>query len=324
MTTAFGILLPQALGIKLNYAWLSVIALAILLIIVHLTLPLKESPRWLINHGKNLKAGRVLAWFRGPNFDVESEQREIEAQFSSKEKLTIKVSDIFYIFFTRSVLHPMLLSLALFSFQQLTGMKALIYNGQFLFEQVGVKQAATVTAITVGGIYFLASIIVAALVDFLGRKVILVSGNILMCLSLIVLSLCDLLRNEPYCHPPDDPKCKDGLQFLAIAAMIAYMIGAAAWGAIPWLIASEIIPLKIRGVGIGIGACFYWLSTMIILLSFGSYQDTVKPWGAYLSFAVINVLSGIFVVVLVPETKGKSLEETEKYFNHFQRQYISL
>jgi len=319
---AFGILLPQAIGIRLNYAWLSVVALALLMIIVPLSVSLKESPRWLINHDKSLQASRVLTWLRGPNYNVEEEQKEIEVQTASNERLN--VSDIFQTFFTRPILHPMILTILLMFFQQFTGIKALIYNGQFIFEQAKVKNAATVTAITVGGVFFLASILVAVLVDALGRKIVLASGSIVMCLSMIALSTYDLLRNEPYCHPPDDSKCKDGLQPLAITAMITFMIGASAWGAVPWLIASEIIPLRVRGVGIGISACFNWLFTMIILLSFGSYQDAVKPWGAFLSFAIINLLSSIFVIVFLPETKGKSLEETEQYFNPSQKQYVSL
>jgi len=319
---AFGVLLLQAIGIKLHYAWLSVVALTLLIIIVPLSVSLKESPRWLIYHGKSLQASRVLAWLRGPNSNVENEQKEIEAQTAGEERLN--VSDIFQTFFTRPILHPMLLTALLMFFQQFTGIKALMYNGQLIFEQAGIKNAATITTITVGGAFFLASILVAVLVDALGRKIILVCGSIVMCVSMIALSAYDLLRNEPYCHPPDDPKCEDGLQPLAITAMITFMIGATAWGAVPWLIASEIIPLRVRGVGIGIGACFNWLFTMIMLLSFGSYQDAVKPWGAFLSFAIISLLSSIFVIAFVPETKGKSLEEIEQYFNPSQNQYTSL
>ncbi|XP_065897317.1 uncharacterized protein [Dysidea avara] len=323
LAIAVGVLLPQALGTELHYVWLSVAALAILLVLVPLSTTLKESPRWLISHGRYREARRVLVWLRGPNYNVEVEQNEIETQLLGKSKLT--VIEVFKEATTRPVFYPMILSTLVMFIQQFSGIKAVIYNGQSIYEQGGVKDAATVTAITIGGVMFVATIPGAILADILGRKILLVSGNIIMCLSMAALSVYDLLRNEPYCRPPDDPKCRDDLQPLAITAMIAYIIGfSTAWGALPWLIASELIPLRVRGIGVGVVSCFNWIFSMIVLLSFGSYQDAVKPWGVFLSFGIINLLSVIFVGVFIPETKGKSLEEIELNFNSRQKQYIPL
>lgn len=323
LAIAVGVLIPQALGTRLHYVWLCVVALAILLVLVPLSTTLKESPRWLICHGRNVQARRVLAWLRGPNYNVELEQDEIAAQLFGKQNLTI--AEVLKEFTTRPVLHPIILSILLMVIQQFTGIKAVIYNAQSIFEQSGVEDPATMTAITIGGVMVMAAIAGAILADVLGRKKLLVSGNIIMCLSMAVLSAYDLLRNEPYCHPPDDPKCRDDLQPLAIAAVIFYIIGfSIAWGALPWLTTSELVPLRVRGIGVGVVHFFTWILSMIVLLSYGSYQDVVKPWGVFLSFAIINLLSVAFVTVFIPETKGKSLEEIEQYFNSHQRHYISL
>jgi len=293
-----------------------------LMVLVPLSVSLKESPRWLVGHGKYLQASRVLSWLRGRKADIKKELEEIKTRVDNEEKLT--VSELFQLFFTRPVFHPVILSILLMFFQQFNGIKPIMYNGQSIFERAGVENAATMTAIVIGGVPCLFSIPMAILVDILGKKIFLISGSIMMCLSMVALSVQDLLKNEPYCHQPDDPKCIENLQPLAIAAMIVYMIGGTAWAVIPWLMASELIPLRVRGIGVGITAWFYWFFAMAVLLPFGTYQNLVRPWGAFLSFAIVNLIAAIFVTVFVPETKQKSLEEIEQMFNGHQRHYISL
>ena len=327
LAVTVGILLVQALGIGLHYEWLCVIALAILLVYVPLSsLTLRESPRWLISFGKNMVAGKVLAWLRGPDFDVNQEQMEIEAQLASEEKLTLL--EQLRTFSTRPVFHPLILAMFLMFFQQFSGINAIIFNGQSIFEQAGVSNAAVVTAISIGAVQVVATLVGVILTDIVGRKILLSIGGITMSVSLVVLSVYDFLKNEPYCHPdanPPDSKCKDNLQPLAITAMMFYIVGfSIGWGALPWLLASEIIPLRVKGAGVGIATCFNWICATIVLLSFGSYQDNVEPWGAFLTFAIICFLSVIFVLVFVPETKGKTLEEIESHFNHGGKQYTPI
>jgi len=317
-----GIIIPQALGIELDYVWLSVVALAMLSVLVPLFVLMKESPRWLVTQGKYLQARRVLSWLRGCNVDVEPELDEIKALVVNEEKLTI--SELFRVFFTRRVLHPMALSILLMFFQQFDGVKPILYNGQLIFEQAGVDNAAILTAVIIGGVPCLCSIPMAILIDVLGKKTFLILGSILMCFGLVALSVQDLLKNEPYCNPPDDPKCENNLQPLVIAALIIFMIGATSWAVIPILMTSEMLPLRIRGMGVGVAVWFYWLFAVIVLLSFGSYQDSVKPWGAFLTYAIINLVAVLFVSVFLPETKGKSLEEIEQIFNARRRKYALL
>lgn len=319
-----GVLLVQALGIGLSYAWLCVVGLAIMLLYVPLTsMTLRESPRWLISQGRNLQAGKVLAWLRGPNFNVNKEQMEIEAQLASEEKLTF--SEKMRALATRSAFHPLVLAMLLMFFQQFSGVNAVIFNGQQIIEQAGVSHAAIMATVTIGIAQVVATLVGVILTDILGRKVLLITGGIIMCLSMAALSVYDLLKNKPYCHPPDDSKCIDNLQPLAITAVMFYIIGfSIGWGALPWLMASELIPMRVRGTGVGIATGINWICAAIVLGFFGSYQNLVKPWGTFLTFGIICLLSIIFVAVFTPETKGKSLEEIEGYFNRRRNQYTPL
>ena len=324
LAITIGILLVLALGIGLSYDWLCAVALVIMLLFVLLTSgTLYESPRWLISQGRDPQAHNVLTWLRGPKFDVEKEKTEIKTQLNNEAslKITEKIQELA----KRPVLHPLILSMLLMFFQQFSGINAVVFNGEEIIKQAGVSNAAVMAAITIGVAQVVGSLIGVILNDIIGRKVLLVISGITMFLSMICLSIYDLLRNEPYCDPPNGSKCKDNLEPLAITAMIFYITGySVGWGGVPWLMASELIPMKVRGIGVGIATCVNWLCAVIVLISFGSYEDLVMPWGAFLTFGVICLFSVIFVVIFTPETKGKSLEDIERIFNHPRSDYIPL
>ena len=311
-----GILLVQALGIGLSYEWLSLIGLVIILLFVTLTsMTLCESPRWLISQGKNSQANKVLLWLRGRNSIniVIEEKTEIESQLVKeiKQPFTEQIKALK----ARPVYHPLILAVLLMFFQQFSGINAVVFNGELILEDASVGDAAVMATITIGVTQVVGSLVGAILTDILGRKVLLMISGITMCLSMGLLSIY-FSKNEPLCSPPTDSKCKDNLYPLAITAMMFYIIGyAIGWGALPWLMASELIPMKARGVGVGIATCVNWICAAIVLGFFGSYEDLVKPWGAFLTFSIICLSSAIFVAVFIPETKGKSLEQIEEIFN---------
>jgi len=320
-----GILLVQSLGIGLSYLWLSTVAILVMVIFVPLAAwTLKESPRWLISRDNNASASQVLLWLRGPTFDIDQEQKEIETQIASEGKFTFLQS--LPVIATWPVLHPLILSMFLMFFQDFSGVNAIIFNGEEIFIQAGVENASVVTAVTIGLVQFIGTLIGAFLTDIFGRKFLLMVGGVVMCIGMLALSAYDFLKNEPYCDPDsNDSKCITNLDALAIGAMVFYVAGfSIGWGALPWLLTSELIPTRVRGAGVGIATCFSWLTSVIVLAAFGSYEEAVKQWGLFLSFGIIALLSVFFVGFFIPETKGKSLEEIERYFNRNRNQYIPL
>ena len=123
------------------------------------------------------------------------------------------------------------------------------------------------------------------------------------------------LNSEPYCHP-DSPKCKDDLNPMAIASIGLYVMSfSIAWGGLPWLLLSEILPLRVRGAGMGLAGGISWIFAAIVTGFFKEYQQALKSWGAFWSFSLVCALSVLYVMIFIPETKGKSLEDIENYFS---------
>lgn len=320
MAITLGIFTVEASGIGLEYEWLSVIALSVFAIFIPLITTLVETPRWLITKGRNPQAGKALLWLRGRNFPIAKEQREIEQQLESERKLSIWES--FQAFKTKPVLHPMILALSLMFLQQFSGINAIIFNAQKIFEDSGVSNPAVVASLAIGSVQVVATFFGLLLTDVLGRKILLIAGGLIMACSMGSMGTYAYLTNEPYCNPDvsinsntTSTGCKDNLHPLAIASMMCYIIGfSIGWGALPWVLSSEIIPMRVRGVGMGIATFTNFSFAAIITGTFESYQKAVHPWGTFWSFGLICFLAIIFVAWFIPETKGKSLEEIERYF----------
>ena len=316
-----GIFTVEASGIGLEYEWLSVIALSVFAIFIPLITTLVETPRWLISKGRNPQAGKALLWLRGRSYAIAKEQREIEQQLASENKLSIWES--FQAFKTKPVLHPMILSLSLMFLQQFSGINAIIFNAQKIFEDSRVSNPAVVASLAIGSVQVVATFFGLLLTDVLGRKFLLITGGFVMACSMGGIGTYAYFTNKPYCHPDlsingsatTSIGCKDNIQPLAIASMMFYIIGfSIGWGALPWILSSEIIPMRVRGVGMGIATFANFSFAAIVTGAFESYQKAVYPCGTFWSFGFICFLAIIFVAVFIPETKGKSLEEIERYF----------
>lgn len=308
-----GIFCGQFIGNYITYYWLSIIPLTITCIFVLMMVTLKETPRWLISQGRRLEARSNLIWLRGPEYDVDKEITEIEEQLDSEEKLSIL--EVVQEFKKRSVYYPVLLAVFIMFFRQFNGIMAIMFYVEEIFKQSHVQSPGLVSPLATGAVQIITTGVIVVLLDMVGRRVLLILSAAVMCLSLSSLGVYEFLINEPYCHPPHDPKCKDHLYPLGIASMAGYVLGfSLGWGAIPFLMTSELIPLRVRGAGVGIATCVNWSAAIIITGAFKSYENVVKPWGVSWTFSLMCFLAVCFVVIYIPETKGRSLEDIESHF----------
>ncbi|KAK4408779.1 D-xylose-proton symporter-like 3, chloroplastic [Sesamum angolense] len=185
-------------------------------------------------------------------------------------------------------------------FQQITGQPSVLYYAGPILQTAGFSAAADATKLSVViGVFKLLMTGVAVLkVDDLGRRPLLIGGVAGLAFSLLLLSAYY--------------KFLGGFPFVAVAALLLY-VGCyqISFGPISWLMVSEIFPLRTRGKGISLAVLTNFGSNAIVTFAFSPLKELLGAENLFLLFGAIAVLSLVFVVTSVPETKGLSLEEIE-------------
>jgi len=318
-----GTFIAQLIGNYISYYWLAVISLALTLVFVLTATTIKETPRWLMTQNRKQEARKVLTWLRGPNYDVEQELQDIEDRIMAQDKLTLVQT--LKQFKSRSVYYPVILASFIMFFRQFSGIVAVLFNAEDIFKQAGVKSPGLTSSLSTGGVQIIASLVGVFIADLFGRRILMIGSCIIMFLAHGAMGVYEFLNNKPYCDPPNDSKCKDHLYPLAIVSIAIFVACySAGLSAASRLVMPEIIPLRVRGVGVGIALFVSWGSSVIIGALFDNYQEAVKPYGAYWTFSLICLLAALFVAIFIPETKGKSLEDIERTFMDKRSRRLNL
>lgn len=307
-----GVFLGQLIGVYIPYYWLAVIPLGLTTVFTLLASTIVETPRWLMTQGRKTEALNVLKWLRGPNYDVDQELQDIESVLMQNNLTFVEALREFK---SKSVYYPLILVCAVFFFRQFSGIGAILLYAEEIFKRAHVKSPGVTSSFATGGIQIVSSVIGVFMPDLLGRRKLLITSGIVMCLSMGTMGAYEYLNNKPYCHPPDDTKCKKHLYPLAIVSIACFVASySAGISVVSWVLLPEFVPLRVRGIGAGIALFINWGSTIIIAGLFDNYESALKPWGTYWAFSLICLCGAIFSAVFIPETKGRSLEEIEHYF----------
>jgi len=298
-----GVFLGQFVGNYIAYYWLALASLAITaLYTVPAAFILKETPRWLVTQGKIKEAEEVLLWLRGTEYDINRELNEIQEQYDSETKLNLL--EILREFKQKSVYYPVLLAVVLVFFQSFSGIDAIVFNIKDIFIHTEVPYPGQMASLTTGGVQVLFSLIGIRFMDILGRRILLITSSIIIIVSLGALGAYEMFYYKPNCYP------------LFAIISVAFFIGgfSIGWGNVTFVLLSELIPLRVRGAGVGIATIASWSFLTITTGLFRNYQRAVKPWGVFWSFSFMCICGLFYVAFFIPETKGKSLEEIENSF----------
>ena len=323
--TTIGIFLSLGLGAladnadSFSYFYVSLAILGLIALFEVLMLFTCETPRWLYSIQRNLEANKNLNLLRGQRANISKEIRGIQLALQNQKKLSVK--EILMEFKNRSVYHPFLLVLMLMFFQQFSFINAAIYYAATIFQNAGVENAPLVSALSIGGVQIVATVISVILVDLLGRKILLIISSVGMSLSSLVLGI-QFLITDTICGgftgsktTSDHAVCQNNIGWLAIVASVIFIVAfSLAWGPVPWLMMSELLPLRVRSLGGSLATFVNWGCATIVTATFQMYADAVTQKFAWWSFALIMLISIVFVILFLPETKGHSLEEIEEYF----------
>lgn len=193
----------------------------------------------------------------------------------------------------------LLVGVALAIFQQITGINAILYYAPEIFKQAGSGAASAFNdTIWIGVVNLLFTILAIGVIDRLGRKPLLIMGTIGMGLSLVLVGLAFHYKVSGF-----------GLLVVILAYVAAF---AASQGPVVWVVISEIFPTRIRGRAMSIATVCLWAACYLVSQTFPMLVETVGSAATFWGYAVMCLVTVIFVWRFVPETKGKSLEQIEK------------
>ncbi|XP_050112661.1 D-xylose-proton symporter-like 3, chloroplastic isoform X3 [Malus sylvestris] len=272
---------------------------------------LPPSPRWLLlraAQGKGPvqeykeKAIVALSKLRGrPPGDKVSERQIEETYVSLKSSYADQEAEGSLLeVFQGTSLKAFIIGGGLVLFQQITGQPSVLYYAGPILQTAGFSAAsdATRVSVVIGLFKFLMTGVAVLKVDDLGRRPLLIVGVSGLALSLFLLSAYY--------------KFLGGFPLIAVASLLLY-VGCyqISFGPISWLMVSEIFPLRTRGKGISLAVLTNFASNAIVTFAFSPLKEALGADNLFILFGAIALLSLIFVVLIVPETKGLTLEEIE-------------
>ena len=262
---------------------------ALFYILASLTLP--ESPRWLLTRGKRPEATGILRRLDPTLSDQAANLRIDEISAADEESKTgIQIP-----FLSKPLLRPISLAFLIAFFNQLSGINAILYFAPRIFELTGLgSKAALLQSIGIGFTNLIFTFVGLWLIDRIGRKKLLIIGSFGYIAS---LSLCAwAFKTENFGIVP----------FTIFAFIASHAVGQ---GAVIWVFISEIFPDRHRAAGQSLGTSTHWIFAALITLAFPIAVGAFAPVYIFGFFAFMMVLQLLWVITLVPETKGIPLEK---------------
>lgn len=249
-----------------------------------------ESPRWLVLNNRDEEARRVFEKLGEPSaLDLIREEHVLSAH-GTNEKLFVSK-------YTKPILYAVLLAM----FNQLSGINAILYYAPRIFEMAGFDRAqAYLQPVYIGGANLLFTLLALTVIDKFGRKKLLLTGSVGM-IVFLALTAYSFGSGE------------------GGSMVLYYLIGFIAFfafsqGAVIWVFISEIFPNAVRSKGGALGSFTHWIMAAIISWVYPVIVEEIPNGGFYsfVFFSFMMLFSFFFIWRVMPETKGRSLEEIQK------------
>ncbi|MDR4318031.1 MFS transporter [Niallia circulans] len=270
-----------------------------------------ESPRWLASKGRKEEALQILEKVRDKK-QARLELQEIENAISKEEnteKATYK--DLTTPWIRRIVF----IGLGIAIVQQITGVNSIMYYGTEILRDAGFgTEAALIGNIANGVISVLATFVGIWLLGKVGRRPMLLTGQIGTTLSLLLIGIFSLvLEGQP------------SLPYVVLSLTVTFLaFQQGAISPVTWLMLSEIFPQRVRGLGMGVTVFCLWITNFLIGFSFPILMANIGLSTTFFVFVVLGVFAIAFVKKYLPETRGRSLEELEEYFRNQDKEMMKI
>ncbi|KAK6312948.1 hypothetical protein J4Q44_G00162950 [Coregonus suidteri] len=316
-----GIMGAYIAGMFLDWRWLAICCSIPPTVMMVFMCFMPETPRFLLSQGKRREAEEALRFLRGPDAPAEWECARIE-DTSDDQGGSLGMADLK----DPGVYKPLGVGIMLMLFQQLTGINAIMFYAETIFEEAHFKNS-NVATVVVAATQVVFTAVAALVMDRAGRKLLLILSGVSMCLSTAAFGVYFNLSSETHGNhhgnssglglvesPLSDDHVAE-LSWLALASMGFFITGfSLGWGPIPWLVMSEIFPSRVKGFASSVCVLTNWGSAFIITKTFQDLMDLLTSAGTFWLFSGCCALNIVFTIIFVPETKGKTLEQIQARF----------
>ncbi len=259
-----------------------------------LILFIPKSPRWLVVKGKSMQATKILTRLVGME-EANREIAEIEDTLALEE-------GSWKMLLAPGIKMAVFIGVSLAVLQQFTGIDAIIYYGPRIFEEAGFELSEALGGqVIIGTINVVFTVIAIFTIDIFGRRRLLITGTTGMLISLILIGILFATGNA-------------GGMLLLSLILVFIACFAFSLGPVVWVILSEIYPTKIRGRAMSIATIAVWIGTAIIGQLIPLSLDNLGPDLTFWIFAFFCLPTIYIGWKLLPETKGRTLEDIERYW----------
>lgn len=289
-----------------NEGWrytLGLAAIPALIMFFGMVFIVPESPRWLYLMGQEDEAISILKRIRNTD-DVEEEVQEIK-----ESRVSSGMSQFKSILYDRVIRRALLIGCSLQFFQQFCGINTVMYYSASIIKMAGINDNSKAVwfSTAVAGANAVFTVVSLFLIDRVGRRKLLLSTMIGMIAGLLFLGLAFFFSYR-------DPKSTGIFAIVSLVLYVAFF--ATGMGPIPWAVNSEIYPSNFRGIGCGIATTVNWSANLVVSFTFLSYVNAVTPSGAFWTYAGIGIVAWVVIYFILPETKGKSIEQIQQSFSN--------
>ncbi|CAH1442837.1 unnamed protein product [Lactuca virosa] len=244
-----------------------------------------------------------LQVLRGFDTDITVEVNEIKRSVaSSNRRAAIRFSDLKQ----RRYWFPLMIGIGLLVLQQLSGINGVLFYSSNIFQTAGISSSDAAT-FGLGAIQVIATAVSTWLVDKTGRRLLLIVSSAGMTISLIVVAASFFIKD----YVENSSSVYTAMGILSVVGVVGMVIAfSLGMGPIPWIIMSEILPVNIKGLAGSVATLSNWFIAWVITLT----APLLLAWsggGTFTLYMVMCAATVVFSALLVPETKGKTLEEIQ-------------
>ena len=263
-----------------------------------------ESPRWLVMHGKPDRALGIMERVSGKaqaKVDMAAVQESLDAD-AHKEEGSFKE------LFMPAMRLVLTIGIVIAILQQITGINSVFFYAPMIFEQSGIgTDAAFMQAVLVGIVNLVATIVAIMLIDKLGRRPLLITGLVIIVTSMILLAYAFGSATIGA-----DGELTNMNPTLILIGILSFVAGfGISLGPVMWVLFSELFPNRIRGIAISFCGLINSSVSFIVQLVFPWELENLGPSMTFLIYGSFAIIGLIFVIRVLPETKGRSLEQLQ-------------